>query len=81
MVSWPPSRATQLGHRALFATAVDWVARLQAAHHGGRLPQELVMLRPYGQIIMDEVGCTPFEQGAVNLFFQLVSSRYEHAFR
>jgi hypothetical protein len=27
----------------------------------------------------DEVGYIPFEQDAANLFFQLVSSRYEHA--
>jgi DNA replication protein DnaC len=46
-------RATQLGHRVLFATAIDWVARLQAAHQGGRLPQELVRLRRYGLIIVD----------------------------
>ena len=30
-------RAAQLGHRVLFATATDWVARLQAAHQAGRL--------------------------------------------
>jgi hypothetical protein len=72
-------RATQLGHRALFATAIDWVARLQTAHQNGRLPQELVRLRRYGLIIVDEVGYIPFEQDAANLFFQLVSSRYEHA--
>jgi DNA replication protein DnaC len=72
-------RATQLGHRVLFATAIDWVARLQAAHQDGRLPQELVRLRRYGLIIVDEVGYIPFEQDAANLFFQLVSSRYEHA--
>jgi DNA replication protein DnaC len=28
---------------------------------------------------MDEVGYIPFETEAANLFFQLVSSRYEHA--
>ncbi|WP_311380636.1 IS21-like element helper ATPase IstB [Arthrobacter sp. ISL-69] len=72
-------RATQLGHRVLFATAIDWVARLQSAHQNGRLPQELVRLRRYGLIIVDEVGYIPFEQDAANLFFQLVSSRYEHA--
>ncbi|WP_370455786.1 ATP-binding protein [Pseudarthrobacter sp. B4EP4b] len=55
-------RATQLGHRVLFATAIDWVARLQAAHQGGRLPRELVRLRPYGLIIVDEVCYIPFEQ-------------------
>lgn len=63
----------------LFATAVDWVARLQTAHQQGRLGLELVKLRRYGLIVVDEVGYIPFEQDAANLFFQLVSSRYEHA--
>lgn len=63
----------------LFATATEWVARLQAAHDAGRLADELARLRRYGLLIVDEVGYIPFEQDAANLFFQLVSSRYEHA--
>lgn len=63
----------------LFATATDWVTRLTDAHRAGRLPAELARLRRYGLIIVDEVGYLPFEQDAANLFFQLVSSRYEHA--
>ena len=72
-------RSRQAGHRVLFATATDWVTRLTDAHHLGRLPAELAKLRRYGLIIIDEVGYIPFEQDAANLFFQLVSSRYEHA--
>jgi DNA replication protein DnaC len=71
--------AAQHGHRVLFATATDWVTRLTDAHRQGRLPNELARLRRYGLIIVDEVGYLPFEQDAANLFFQLVSSRYEHA--
>ena len=67
------------GHRVLFATATDWVTRLTDAHRQGLLPKELTRLRRYGLIIVDEVGYLPFEQDAANLFFQLVSSRYEHA--
>jgi DNA replication protein DnaC len=67
------------GHRVLFATATDWVTRLTDAHRQGLLPRELARLRRYGLIIVDEVGYLPFEQDAANLFFQLVSSRYEHA--
>ena len=63
----------------LFATATDWVTRLSEAHDRGRLAAELTRLRRYGLIIVDEVGYLPFEQDAANLFFQLVSSRYEHA--
>jgi DNA replication protein DnaC len=71
--------AARRGHRVLFATATDWVTRLTDAHRADRLPPELAKLRRYGLIIVDEVGYLPFEQDAANLFFQLVSSRYEHA--
>jgi hypothetical protein len=73
------SKAAQAGHRVLFATATEWVARLQAAHSAGRLTEELARLRRYGLLIVDKVGYILFEQDAANLFFQLVSSRYEHA--
>lgn len=72
-------QACRHGHRALFATATDWVTRLTEAHRAGKLAAELTKLRRYGLIIIDEVGYLPFEQDAANLFFQLVSSRYEHA--
>ena len=72
-------QACRHGHRVLFATATDWVTRLSDAHRAGKLAAELTKLRRYGLIIIDEVGYLPFEQDAANLFFQLVSSRYEHA--
>lgn len=71
--------ACRHGHRVLFATATDWVTRLSDAHRAGKLASELARLRRYGLIIIDEVGYLPFEQDTANLFFQLVSSRYEHA--
>ena len=72
-------RACQAGHRVLFATAAEWVARLADAHHAGRLQGELTRLGRYPLIVVDEVGYIPFEAEAANLFFQLVSSRYERA--
>ena len=72
-------RACQAGHRVLFATAAEWVARLADAHHAGRLQAELTRLGRYPLMIVDEVGYIPFEAEAANLFFQLVSSRYERA--
>jgi DNA replication protein DnaC len=72
-------RACQAGHRVLFATAADWVATLAQAHHAGRLQAELVRLGRYPLVVIDEVGYIPFEPEAANLFFQLVSSRYERA--
>jgi DNA replication protein DnaC len=72
-------RACQAGHRVAFATAAEWVARLADAHHAGKLQAELVKLGRIPLIIVDEVGYIPFEAEAANLFFQLVSSRYERA--
>jgi DNA replication protein DnaC len=72
-------RACQAGHRVAFATAAEWVDRLAAAHHTGRLQAELTKLSRYPLIVIDEVGYIPFEAEAANLFFQLVSNRYERA--
>jgi DNA replication protein DnaC len=72
-------RACQAGHRTLFATAAEWVSRLAEAHHAGKLQDELVKLGRVPLLIVDEVGYIPFEAEAANLFFQLVSSRYERA--
>jgi len=72
-------RACQAAHRVLFATASQWVARLAEAHHAGRLQAELTRLGRYPLLVIDEVGYIPFEAEAANLFFQLVSARYERA--
>ncbi len=39
----------------------------------GRLSSELIRLRRYGLIIVDEGGCIPFQQDSAKLFVQLVS--------
>lgn len=70
-------KAIHAGHPVLFDTAIGWVTRLRQAHDQARLPQELRRLRRYRLLIIDEVGYIPFDQHAANLFFQLISSRYE----
>jgi DNA replication protein DnaC len=72
-------RGCQAGHRVLFATAGQWVDKLADAHSSGRLQAELLRLSRYPLLVVDEVGYIPFEPEAANLFFQLVSSRYERA--
>ncbi len=72
-------RACQAGHRVAFATAAEWVARLGEAHQQGRLHDELTRLGRIPLLIIDEVGYIPFDGEAANLFFQLVSARYERA--
>jgi DNA replication protein DnaC len=72
-------RACQAGYRVLFATASQWVDKLADARTSGRLQAELARLSRYPLLVVDEVGYIPFEPEAANLFFQLVSSRYERA--
>jgi DNA replication protein DnaC len=72
-------RACQAGHRVAFATAAEWVARLGEAHQQGRLHAELTRLGRVPLLIIDEVGYIPFDGEAANLFFQLISARYERA--
>jgi DNA replication protein DnaC len=72
-------RACQGGHRVAFATAAQWVTRLAQAHQADRLDAELTRLGRYPLLIIDEVGYVPFQAEAANLFFQLVSNRYERA--
>ena len=72
-------RACQAGHRVAFGTASGWVDRLARAHQAGKLQEELLRLGRYPLLVIDEVGYIPFEAEAANLFFQLISSRYERA--
>lgn len=60
-----------------FAPATGWISRLAEAHRINRLEAELRKISRYGLIIIDEVGYIPFDTEAANLFFQLVSTRYE----
>ena len=73
-------RACQAGHRV----AVRHRSRMgrpprRHPRPKARLQQELTRLGRVPLLIIDEVGYIPFEADAANLFFQLVSSRYERA--
>ena len=72
-------RACQAGHRVAFAIASQCVDRLPTADVTGQLQAELARLARYPLLAIDEVGYIPFEAEAANLFFQLVSGRYERA--
>ena len=72
-------KACHAGHRVLFATAADWVTRLADAHHAGRFPDEIKRLGRIPLLVIDEIGYLPFEPEVANLFFQLISARYERA--
>jgi DNA replication protein DnaC len=70
-------KACQHGHRVAFATAQEWVSRLEQAQDRNQLEQELRRLERYHLLIVDEVGYLPLERQAANLLFALVSRRYE----
>ncbi|HXZ83651.1 MAG TPA: IS21-like element helper ATPase IstB [Acidimicrobiales bacterium] len=72
-------RACQVGHRVGFATAAEWIACLGKAHQQGRFHAEATRLGRIPLLIIDEVRYIPFDGEAPNLFFQLVSARYERA--
>jgi DNA replication protein DnaC len=72
-------KAAQAGYSVLFDTATHWIDRHARAHHTGQLETELTKLARIPLLVIDEVGYIPFEPEAANLFFQLVSSRYERA--
>jgi len=70
-------KACQHGHRVAFATAQQWVDRLDAAQHRNALDDELRRTERYSLIVVDEIGYLPLERQAANLLFALVARRYE----
>ncbi len=67
-------QAARRGHRVAFATAHQWVQRLDTAQRAGRLDAELERLRRIPLLICDEVGYIPFEPEAAALFYALVAA-------
>jgi DNA replication protein DnaC len=70
-------KAVQAGYRVWFVTAVSLVAQLLEAQRAERLPVFLRRLRHCDVLIVDEIGYIPFDQRAANLFFQVITQRYE----
>jgi DNA replication protein DnaC len=70
-------KACALGYRTTFATAAGLVASLTRAHQENRLEEKLKQLVQPKLLILDEIGYLPLDRLGANLFFQLVSRRYE----
>jgi len=70
-------RACALGYRTAFITAAGLIASLTRAHTENRLEEKLKLLVQPKLLILDEIGYLPMERLGANLFFQLVSRRYE----
>jgi DNA replication protein DnaC len=70
-------KACQAGYRVAFATAQQWVSRLEEAQERNSLDAELRRLERYHLVVVDEIGYLPLERQAANLLFALVARRYE----
>ena len=70
-------KACALGYRTAFTTATALVNTLTRAHQENRLEEKLKQLVQPKLLIVDEIGYLPLDRLGANLFFQLVSRRYE----
>jgi DNA replication protein DnaC len=65
------------GYRVLFTTVANLIAVLTRAHAEGRLDEKLKVYATPRLLIIDEIGYLPTDRLGANLFFQLISRRYE----
>jgi len=70
--------ACAAGYSVLFTTAANIVNTLTAAQIAGRLPRELRKFTAPQLLCIDELGFVPLDKAGADLFFQVVSERYEH---
>lgn len=70
-------KAIEHGYRVLFTTAAAMIATLSRALAEGRIEEKLKVYAVPRLLIIDEIGYLPIERVGANLFFQLISRRYE----
>ena len=70
-------KAIEQGYRVLFTTAAAMIATLTRALTENRLEDKLKLYTIPRLLIIDEIGYLPIDRTGANLFFQLISRRYE----
>jgi DNA replication protein DnaC len=70
-------KAIEAGYRVFFCTAAGLIATLTKALAEGRLEEKIKLYSVPRLLIIDEIGYLPIERQGANLFFQLISRRYE----
>ena len=70
-------KAIHKGLTVLFTSAQAMLTNLTRAHQENRLEEKLKPYQYPKLLIVDEIGYIPIERVGANLFFQLVSRRYE----
>lgn len=61
-----------------FISCHDLIQNLRKAYHENRLEMRLKHYSKYRVLIIDEIGYLPIDKLGANLFFQLITKRYEH---
>jgi DNA replication protein DnaC len=69
--------ACAAGYSVRFTTAANIVNTLTAAQIAGRLPRELRQFTAPQLLCIDELGFVPLDKTGADLFFQVISERYE----
>lgn len=70
-------KACEQGFRTLFMTAVGLISTLGKTYAENHLEEKLKVLSQPQLLIIDEIGYIPIDRQGANLFFQLISRRYE----
>jgi DNA replication protein DnaC len=71
--------AAERGRRVYYATLADLVLWLEEAQQAGHLTRRMRTLVFPSLMVVDEIGYLPISRTGAQLFFQLMSRRYEHA--
>jgi len=69
--------AAKKRHITYFISCHDLITQLQKAHSENRLEAKLKHYAKYKLLIIDEIGYLPVDKQGANLFFQLITKRYE----
>jgi DNA replication protein DnaC len=69
--------AAQNRYSTYYISCNNLIAQLNKAHFENRLPERLKNYAKYKVLIIDEIGYLPMDIQGANLFFQLITKRYE----
>lgn len=69
--------AIKAGKSVFFTTLGELVTGLARAEREGRLKERIRFYSRNALLIVDEIGYLPLQSGGANLFFQLITARYE----
>ena len=65
-------------HSTYFISCHDLITQLNKAHRENKLETRLKHFCGYELLIIDEIGYLPVDKQGANLFFQLITKRYEN---